>query len=276
MACTRATVVAQAKSWIGKKESDGSHKEIIDVYNSHTPLARGYTVQYTDAWCAVFVSACAIKSNATDIIPTECSCDKMITLFKNLGCWQETDSYTPSVGDIIFYDWQDTTGTTSDNTGSADHVGIVESVSGTQITVIEGNKSDAVARRTVTVNQKYIRGYGLPNYTDAASTSSATSASSSSSTAASPSFAIGTTYTTQVDALNVRKGPGKSYDKVAYADLTANAKANAYSTGSLKKGTRVTCKAVKTITSGTYAGDIWIQIPSGWICAYYSGKVYVA
>ena len=26
-------VVGQAQAWIGKKESNGSHKEIIDVYN---------------------------------------------------------------------------------------------------------------------------------------------------------------------------------------------------------------------------------------------------
>ena len=64
-------IIKQAQSWLGRKESDGSHKEIIDVYNSHKPLARSYTVKYTDAWCATFVTAVAIKCNATDIIPKE-------------------------------------------------------------------------------------------------------------------------------------------------------------------------------------------------------------
>ena len=54
-------VVAQARAWIGLNEADGSHKEIIDLYNSHKPLARGYKVKYTDAWCATTVSAMAIK-----------------------------------------------------------------------------------------------------------------------------------------------------------------------------------------------------------------------
>lgn len=162
MGKTASAIIAQAQAWIGKKEADGTHKSIIDVYNAHTPLARGYKVKYTDAWCATFVSAVAIKCGATDIIPTECGCSQMITLFKNLGEWNESDSRTPNPGDIIFYDWDDTG--VGDNTGQPDHVGIVESVSGGKITVIEGNKSNAVARRTLAVNGRYIRGYGVPKY----------------------------------------------------------------------------------------------------------------
>ena len=58
---------------------------IIDTYNSHKPLARGYAMKYTDAWCATFVSAVSIKCGLTDILPTECSCGEMIALFKKLG-----------------------------------------------------------------------------------------------------------------------------------------------------------------------------------------------
>lgn len=162
MGKTVSAVLAQARAWIGKNEADGTHKSIIDVYNAHKPLARGYAVKYTDAWCATFVSAVAIKCGVTDIIPTECGCGQMITLFKNLGEWNESDSRTPKPGDIIFYDWDDTG--TGDNTGWPDHVGIVESVSGGNITVIEGNKNNAVARRTIAVNGRYIRGYGVPKY----------------------------------------------------------------------------------------------------------------
>lgn len=158
----RDKVVAQAQSWIGKKESDGSHKEIIDVYNSHKPLARGYSVKYTDAWCATFVSAVAIKCGVTDILPTECGCESMIGLFKNLGEWVENDAYIPSPGDVIFYDWQDSG--SGDDTGYADHVGIVEKVTKNTITVIEGNYSDSVKRRKLQVNGQYIRGFGVPKY----------------------------------------------------------------------------------------------------------------
>lgn len=158
----RQDIVKQAESWIGKKESDGSHKIIIDTYNKHKPLARGYKVKYTDAWCATFVSAVSIAQGATSIIPTECGCGQMIELFKQLGCWVEDDSYIPSPGDIMFYDWDDNGN--GDNKGYPEHVGIVQKVSGSALYVIEGNYSNSVKVRRLVVNGKYIRGYGIPKY----------------------------------------------------------------------------------------------------------------
>lgn len=178
----RQKVVSIAESYLGCKESDGSHKKIIDLYNSHKPLARGYAVKYTDAWCSTFASAVAIKAGLTDIIPTECGCEKHIELFKKLGSWVENDAYVPSPGDYIFYDWQDTG--VGDCTGSADHVGIVVSVSGNTIKVIEGNKNDAVGYRSIAVNGRYIRGYGVPKY-GGANTSAAKQTNTSTGTTAS-------------------------------------------------------------------------------------------
>ena len=86
----------------------------------------------------------------------------MIQGFKNIGCWVENDAYTPQAGDVIFYDWQDSGA--GDNVGSSDHVGIVESCDGATITVIEGNISNSVGRRTLRVNGRYIRGFGVPKY----------------------------------------------------------------------------------------------------------------
>ena len=162
MSYLRTKVVDQMKAWLGCNESDGSHKKIIDIYNSHKPLARGYAVRYTDEWCATTVSAAAINLGYTAIIPTECSCTKMIELLKNLGSWVEADSYVPQPGDIIFYDWDDNG--RGDNTGSPDHVGIVEKVSNNTITIIEGNYKNAVTRREIAINGKFIRGYGVPKY----------------------------------------------------------------------------------------------------------------
>ena len=162
MAKYASNVVKQAVSWLGCKESNGTHKQIIDVYNSHKPLARGYAVKYTDAWCSTFVSAVAIKLGYTDIIPTECGCEKHTLLFKEKGIWVENENRVPNPGDIIFYDWDDNG--VGDNRGSADHVGIVEKVSGNTITVIEGNYNNSVCRREIAVNAKYIRGYGVPRY----------------------------------------------------------------------------------------------------------------
>lgn len=155
-------VVSQAQAWLGLKESNDSHKKIIDIYNSQKPLPVGYKLKYTDAWCAGFVSAVAIKTGYTDLIPCECSCPRMITLMKNKGIWVENENRKPNPGDIIFYDWDDSG--SGDNKGSADHVGIVEKVEGNTITVIEGNYGNAVKRRTLAVNGRYIRGYGVPKY----------------------------------------------------------------------------------------------------------------
>lgn len=157
-----SVIVKQAQAWIGCKEADGSHKKIIDIYNAQKPLPVGYIVKYNDAWCSTFVSAVAVKCGYTDIIPTECGCGRHIDLFKKKGIWVENDAYVPKAGDIIFYDWYDDG--IGDNTDGASHVGIVEKVSGSTITVIEGNYSNSVARRTIQVNGKYIRGYGVPKY----------------------------------------------------------------------------------------------------------------
>ena len=86
-------------------------------------------------------------------------------------------------------------------------------------------------------------------------------------------YKVGTTYTTQV-ILKVRSGAGTNKSQVPYEKLTANAKANAYSSGvnkgCLKEKTRVTCYETKSI-----GNDIWIRIPSGWVAGYYQGKTYV-
>ena len=158
----RQKVVATAKAWIGYNEADGSHRKIVDVYNSHRPLARCYALKYTDAWCAGFVSAVAIKCGLTDIMPTEVGVGNMIDLYRRLGRWKEQDSYVPSPGDVIMYSWGDSG--VGDCQSGASHVGIVVSCDGKTITVIEGNKNNAVGYREIAVNGRYIRGFGLPDY----------------------------------------------------------------------------------------------------------------
>ena len=166
MSCTRNEIVKQAQTWVGLKESDGSHRKIIDLYNAHKPLARGYALKYTDAWCVGTIGALAVACNATDIIPMEVSCYYVTQNAKTMGIWVENDGYKPLPGDIIVYDWDDSG--IGENTGSPDHVGIVEKISGNTITVIEGNYSNAVKRRSVLVNGKYIRGYIVPKYQEVA------------------------------------------------------------------------------------------------------------
>lgn len=157
----RLQIVQTAEDWLGAAEHDGSHKPIIDIYNGHKPLAVGYLVQYDDAWCATYGSAVAIECGYTDIIPTECGCQRQIALFEEKGCWVEDDNYVPLPGDYIFYSSKDAVG---DNTGWSDHVGIVVGTWGNYIKVIEGNNANRVAYRIIKIGDSYIRGYGAPNY----------------------------------------------------------------------------------------------------------------
>ena len=165
MAHNRQAMVDKMRSWLGCHEGDATHKHIIDVYNSQKPLPQGYKVKYTDAWCAATISSAAIECGYTDIIPTECSCNRMIKLLQQKGIWVENDAYVPKPGDIIFYDWDDNG--VGDDVGSSEHVGLVEECNNGKIRVVEGNKSDGVNERTIQVNGKYIRGFGVPKYDDA-------------------------------------------------------------------------------------------------------------
>ena len=159
----RQQVVSTAESWFGYRESDGSHRQIVDLYNSHPPLARGYTVTYQDSWCATFCSAVAIQLELTHIIPTECGCEEQIKLFSTLERWAEDDGYVPLPGDLIYYSFASDNGMGDCETWS-DHVGIVVGTWGPFIKVIEGNYDDQVKYRILTVNAKGIRGYGIPDY----------------------------------------------------------------------------------------------------------------
>lgn len=161
-AALRERVVQTAEGYLNCAEADGTHQAIIDLYNSHEPLAQGYEVQYTDDWCATFGSAVAISCGLTDLIPTECSCQRQIKLFADMGRWEEDDNYLPLPGDYIFYAWDESP--FGDCTGWADHVGIVVGTFGPLIKVIEGNKDDQVAYRYLLRGHPEIRGYGLPDY----------------------------------------------------------------------------------------------------------------
>lgn len=160
----RQKVVDKINSWMGLSQYDYSNQVILDTYNSHKPLARGYRIQRGDAWCATTVSAVAIACGLTEIMPTEVSCPEMVKLYQKheLSRWEENDAYVPDIGDIILYDWQDNG--VGDNKGVPDHIGIVTKVDGTQITITEGNMGGKVGKRVIPLNGKFIRGYCLPNY----------------------------------------------------------------------------------------------------------------
>ena len=108
-------------------------------------------------WCACFVSWCAdqcgyIESGA---MPKFSLCSAGVDWFERKGQFRDA-SYVPAPGDIIFFDWG--------NDGSINHVGIVESVTGGKVNTIEGNSGDKCARRSYSIGNSSIYGYGIPVY----------------------------------------------------------------------------------------------------------------
>lgn len=163
---SRNAVVKLAESWVGMNEKNGSHKQIVDIYNSSSnPLPRNLKMQYNWAWCACTWSALAIKLGYTAIMPIEISCGFLIDQAKAMGCWVEDDAYIPKPGDAVLYDWQDKSGK-ADNYGWPDHVGVVTYVNepAGYFVVTEGNYNDSVKKRTVLINGAYIRGFITPKY----------------------------------------------------------------------------------------------------------------
>ena len=151
---TVTQILNQAKNWLGYSEANGKFKIILDVYNSHKPLARGYAIKLSDEWCDAFVSACAIACGAVDIIGTEVGVPRHVDIFKKNGIW--LGRAKPQPGDVIVFDW--------DGNGSGDHIGYVYSVDGNYIITIEGNYNEEVAKRTITYNHPVILGYARPEY----------------------------------------------------------------------------------------------------------------
>lgn len=163
---SRSEVVKLVTSWLGKNETDGSYKTIIDIYNTCpvAKLPRGILMRYNWPWCACTWSALAIALGYTDVMPIEISCGDLINRAKDMDCWEESDGYVPSPGDAILYDWDDNG--IGDNKGWPDHVGTIDYANGKTgyMTVIEGNYNDAVKKRTISINGRYIRGFITPRY----------------------------------------------------------------------------------------------------------------
>jgi GH24 family phage-related lysozyme (muramidase) len=85
-------------------------------------------------------------------------------------------------------------------------------------------------------------------------------------------YIVGQTYTIKVKtALNVRKGAGKSFGLVGYNKLTQDGKNHSNGGSALKNGTRVAVQEVKVISDT----EVWIKIPSGWVCAIDGGKKHI-
>lgn len=149
------SIIETAKSYLGTTEGSNNHREIIDLYN-RARYSDAYQMTMQDPWCCAFVVAVFEQCGMRDIIPCYAACDQMISVFTKWGRYFSRSVRCVRPGDIIFYDW------TGDL--SADHVGIVIQNRFGDLSVIEGNKTDSVAYRNISITSPQILGFGVPNY----------------------------------------------------------------------------------------------------------------
>lgn len=140
----------------------------------------------TGYWCAMFISWCARQAGiSASVLPRFSSCTAGMGAFQKMGCWQNGPqwggTYTPKLGDLVFYNWYGTSG--------ANHVGIVLYCEDGWLYSVEGNTyanrldraeayvsnedhddgpyiPDLVIVRAHRLDSIYIRGYAVPRYAD--------------------------------------------------------------------------------------------------------------
>lgn len=154
MAKTSKDYLDTCKKYLGAREGTAKHRKIVDMFNSSK--LKTFPISYDDAWCSAFISAMAIESCCTDIIPISANCNEMYKKGVVMGISIPKDKWIPKMGDIVFYDW--------DLNGELDHVGVVDTLSKNIIHVLEGNKNDSVAYRDINYKNATITKIIRPRY----------------------------------------------------------------------------------------------------------------
>lgn len=108
-------------------------------------------------WCAVFISWCAHQAGVSNnVLPKTASVDTFISFFRNNNNFHPRgDGYKPQAGDIMCL---------------SGHVGIVYKSDDSNFYTIEGNISDSVGRRTRSLSDPDLVGFGAPMYSGKPST----------------------------------------------------------------------------------------------------------
>lgn len=173
-ACDVSKVLAVAAGEIGYKEKKSNAQLDDKTANAgsgnYTKYARDFDQKYPRwyngkkngyAWCDMFVDWCFLTAygyeNALRLLcqpekSAGAGCTYSLGYYKNKGQFHTSD---PKPGDQIFF------GTSQSN---STHTGIVEKVTAQKVFTIEGNTSDQVARRSYSLTNSRILGYGRPAY----------------------------------------------------------------------------------------------------------------
>lgn len=152
----REYFVQLCDAFVGVTEGSPIHRWFVDIWNRWEDKPR--TMPADAPWCALFPSAVSIVNGLTSVVLPEISCNMMKQLYQRdaHGMYITSNIYTPQVGDLVMYDWQ------QDNT--LDHVGIIKKYESGTLYVIEGNIADRVGYREIRRLSPQVIGFCVPDY----------------------------------------------------------------------------------------------------------------
>ena len=116
-------------------------------------------------WCAVFVDWCLYRAAGNDAEtaqkaicytgPYGAGCKSSVIYYKEAKRFNLRDGYIPKPGDQIFF---------GASAPTVHHTGLVERVTDGVVYTIEGNSGNAVRRKSYSLKNGDIYGYGRPKY----------------------------------------------------------------------------------------------------------------
>lgn len=149
-------VISTAESQVGYREEANNRTKYAAELD---PLKITFGSKQGQPWCAEFVLWVFYKCFGVDnALALLCSprptgiplCADGAMYFERAGRWSDT----PSLGAVVFFFGEDGIG----------HQGIVTDMDKNRIRTVEGNCGDMVARRSYSLSDKQIAGYGWPKW----------------------------------------------------------------------------------------------------------------
>jgi hypothetical protein len=149
----RQRIVQIARGELGVRETGGEDRGDRIVDYRKAVFGSGESATAAEAWCADFASW--VTREAGVPIGRNGRGEDYVSYVrdwaKDAGKYFGNGNGTPQPGDLVVFDWGDG--------GKLDHIGVVESVDGGNITTFEGNASDSVARRTYSLSDSDVVGF---------------------------------------------------------------------------------------------------------------------
>lgn len=144
----RSDLVAIARSQIGYKESTLNFETDADlVRHGYTRYGAWYGAPYTD-WSAAFVSFCLNYAGySADEAPRNIGVAAMRKAWDSAGRYVKKTNYSPTYGDIVFFD--------------DDTVGIITAINFDMLTVVKGDVMGEVCEQIVSEYSDTVVGYGV-------------------------------------------------------------------------------------------------------------------